>query len=187
MGAAGFSRSFTQIFPSSPTYCGRGIAEEVPLMPCRRHSPMDCHRQKNPVLSDEALMLLLPFSWVGQVLSLRLTRCLWHLAAKKAPSFRTRLLCWHYLSSRAGQVLSLRSTRCLWHLAARKSPVLSDEALMLALPIFPGSHPPSIVGVHELNFCVRDGNRWTLMTINTNFCGWLLTIVMSNDFRHLTA
>ena len=39
---------------------------------------------------------------------------------------------------------------------------------MFALPIFPGSHPPSIVGVHELNFCVRDGNRWTLMTINTN-------------------
>ena len=40
---------------------------------------------------------------------------------------------------------------------------------MLALPIFPGSRPPSIVGVHELNFCVRDGNRWTLMTINTNY------------------
>ena len=39
---------------------------------------------------------------------------------------------------------------------------------MFALPIFPGSRPPSIVGVHELNFCVRDGNRWTLMTINTN-------------------
>ena len=42
--------------------------------------------------------------------------------------------------------------------------------LVFALPIFPGSHPPSIVGVHELNFCVRDGNRWTLMTINTNSC-----------------
>ena len=40
---------------------------------------------------------------------------------------------------------------------------------MLALPIFPGSHPPSIVGAHELNFCVRDGNRWTLMAINTNY------------------
>ena len=40
--------------------------------------------------------------------------------------------------------------------------------LVFALPIFPGSHPPSIVGVHELNFCVRNGNRWTLMTINTN-------------------
>ena len=39
---------------------------------------------------------------------------------------------------------------------------------VFALPIFPGSRPPSIVGVHELNFCVRDGNRWTLMTINTN-------------------
>ena len=40
---------------------------------------------------------------------------------------------------------------------------------MLALPIFPGSHPPSIVGANELNFCVRDGNRWTLAAINTNF------------------
>ena len=41
--------------------------------------------------------------------------------------------------------------------------------LVFALPIFPGSHPPSIVGVHVLNFCVRDGNRWAHMTINTNF------------------
>ena len=32
---------------------------------------------------------------------------------------------------------------------------------MLALPIFPGSRPPSIVGAYELNFCVRDENRWT--------------------------
>ena len=45
---------------------------------------------------------------------------------------------------------------------------------MLALPIFPGSHPPSIVGACELNFCVRDGNRWTLTAINTNSSGWLL-------------
>ena len=51
------------------------------------------------------------------------------------------------------------------------------ERLVFALPIFPASHPASIVGVHELNFCVRDGNRWTLMTINTNSYGWLLTIV----------
>ena len=47
---------------------------------------------------------------------------------------------------------------------------------MLALPIFPASHPASIVGVCELNFCVRDGNRWTLATINTNSYGWLFTI-----------
>ena len=39
---------------------------------------------------------------------------------------------------------------------------------MLALSIFPGSHPPSIVDANELNFCVRDGNRWTLIAINTN-------------------
>ena len=44
---------------------------------------------------------------------------------------------------------------------------------MLALPIFPCSHPQSIVGEGELNFCVRDGNRWTLRwtltPINTNY------------------
>ena len=40
---------------------------------------------------------------------------------------------------------------------------------LFALPIFPGSRPPSIVGADELNFCVRDGNRWTLIAINTNF------------------
>ena len=35
-------------------------------------------------------------------------------------------------------------------------------------PIFPGSHPPSIVGTAELNFCVRDGNRWDLSVIYTS-------------------
>ena len=48
-------------------------------------------------------------------------------------------------------------------------------SLVLALPIFPGSHPPSIVGANELNFCVRDGNRWTLVAINTNSFGWVLS------------
>ena len=50
---------------------------------------------------------------------------------------------------------------------------------MFALPIFPGSHPPSIVGVHVLNFCVRDGNRWTHMTINTNFIIVQLSLLQS--------
>ena len=51
----------------------------------------------------------------------------------------------------------------------RKTSTLRLRFLVFALSIFPGSHPPSIVDVHELNFCVRDGNRWTLMTINTNY------------------
>ena len=44
-----------------------------------------------------------------------------------------------------------------------------DRSFMLALPIFPCSHPQSIVGANELNFCVRDGNRCTLTAINTNY------------------
>ena len=52
---------------------------------------------------------------------------------------------------------------------AQKSLHISVEAYVFALPIFTASHPATIVGVHVLNFCVRDGNRWTHMTINTNF------------------
>ena len=59
---------------------------------------------------------------------------------------------------------------------------------MLALPIFPGSRPPSIVGACELNFCVRDGNRWTLTAINTNSFGWVIAhLLWSKAFRLLTA
>ena len=39
---------------------------------------------------------------------------------------------------------------------------------MLALPIFPGRRQPSIVSRSELNYCVRNGNRWTLTLISTN-------------------
>ena len=40
---------------------------------------------------------------------------------------------------------------------------------MLALSIFPASHPASIVDEYELNFRVRDGNGWTLALISTNY------------------
>ena len=56
----------------------------------------------------------------------------------------------------------------------KKSPAYWRDFCMLALPIFPASRPASIVGADELNFCVRDGNRWTLIAINTNYFGWVL-------------
>ena len=42
----------------------------------------------------------------------------------------------------------------------KKTSVISNGGFVFALPIFPGSHPPSIVGVYVLNFCVRDGEQW---------------------------
>ena len=51
----------------------------------------------------------------------------------------------------------------------KKPPMEIHRRSVLALPIFPCSHPQSIVGANELNFCVRDGNRWTLIAINTNY------------------
>ena len=58
---------------------------------------------------------------------------------------------------------------------------------MLALPIFPGSRPPSIVGANELNFCVRDGNRWTLTAINTNSMWVAENHLYVNTFAGLNA
>ena len=55
---------------------------------------------------------------------------------------------------------------------------------MLALPIFPGSRPPSIVGANELNFCVRDGNRWTLIAINTNYINTVFGIIYDLMVTH---
>ena len=46
--------------------------------------------------------------------------------------------------------------------------VFARCAFVSALPIFPASHPASIFGDRELNFCVRDGNRWTLTPISTD-------------------
>ena len=61
------------------------------------------------------------------------------------------------------------------------------SGFMLALPIFPGSRPPSIVGACELNFCVRDGNRWTLTAINTNSFGRVAPSFMSKLLQAPTA
>ena len=45
----------------------------------------------------------------------------------------------------------------------------TDFSLCWHRPIFPGRFQPSIFGTDELNFCVRNGNRWTLTAIGTNF------------------
>ena len=55
------------------------------------------------------------------------------------------------------------------HIFPQKKRTSEDVRFVLALPIFPGRLQPSIVGRSELNFCVRDGNRWTLALISTNY------------------
>ena len=52
----------------------------------------------------------------------------------------------------------------------KKSPIHLDGGLTCRhRSIFPGSHPPSIFDTDELNFCVRNGNRWILIASNTDF------------------
>ena len=52
----------------------------------------------------------------------------------------------------------------------KKSPNQKDGGLTCRhRSIFPGSHPPSIFDTDELNFCVRNGNRWILIASNTDF------------------
>ena len=46
---------------------------------------------------------------------------------------------------------------------------ISSASLFRQLSTFPGSRPPSIIDVKELNFRVRDGNGWILLAIATGF------------------
>ena len=46
---------------------------------------------------------------------------------------------------------------------------LAPANLNQQLPILPGRFQPSTFGVYELNYCVRDGNRWFLVAIVTEF------------------
>ena len=67
-----------------------------------------------------------------------------------------------------------------WGVLGKETLRLFDRSVVLALSIFTCSHPHTIVDEPELNFCVRDGNRWTLRPINTNlFAG-------SNDLLDCT-
>ena len=118
---------------------------------------------------------------------LSLKTCLWHVLARKKPRPYGRGFVFA-LSGFLGRPTYCPCVKtCLWHVLARKKPRPYGRGFVFALPIFPGSHPPSIVGVHELNFCVRDGNRWTLMTINTNFFGWVFPIfIYVKELRSLT-
>ena len=67
------------------------------------------------------------------------------------------------------------------HLAMR---CLSVECWRI--PILPGRRQPSIVGTTELNFCVRNGNRWTLCVNHTN-CVAHERLPMENRIRVSTA
>ena len=58
---------------------------------------------------------------------------------------------------------------------------------MLALPIFTASRPATIVGADELNFCVRDGNRWTLIAINTNYISFPWQLALLGELLYYTA
>ena len=46
---------------------------------------------------------------------------------------------------------------------------VSFSFLNQRLPILPGRFQPSTFGVYELNYCVRDENRWFLVAIVTEF------------------
>ena len=117
------------------------------------------------------------FSRLGQSIVAPSGTVQWTVPGAKKPRLFSRgFLCLRYLFSRLGQSIVMPQQVSGGHLQAllhkvkiEKEPSRSLVLSVFALPIFTASHPATIVGVHVLNFCVRDGNRWTHMTINTNF------------------
>ena len=49
--------------------------------------------------------------------------------------------------------------------------------------ILPGRVQPSTFSTGELNFCVRDGNRWNLSVIATGNCGYFVASTFSSCFH----
>ena len=57
-----------------------------------------------------------------------------------------------------------------WYLQSYSTKKHTPSGMPLSnqqLPILPGRLQPSTFGVYELNYCVRDGNRWILIAIAT--------------------
>ena len=63
----------------------------------------------------------------------------------------------------------------------------SDLILCWRLPIFPGRRQPSIFGTTELNFCVRNGTRWTLCVNGTNLSTFRERLSIENRIRSVSA
>ena len=90
--------------------------------------------------------------------------------AKKSPDLSVSLFVFPLPVFMARATILCRQETCRWHVSGKEKPRPLGQGLVFALPIFTASHPATIVGANELNFCVRDGNRWTLIAINTNSC-----------------
>ena len=58
----------------------------------------------------------------------------------------------------------------------KKHPLAGALMINQQCSIFPGRHQPSIFDDEKLNFCVRDGNRWILLSIATGY-GIITTFV----------
>ena len=84
------------------------------------------------------------------------------------------IMCWRILSVTDGDTLEISMTkgksRKISPLIQQKRPAeASLFAVCWRIPIFPERRHSSIFGTTELNFCVRDGNRWTLCVNLTNY------------------
>ena len=55
----------------------------------------------------------------------------------------------------------------------KKETVLRQSLSNRQLPILPGRLQPSTFGVYVLNYCVRNGNRWSHIAIITGLFNWL--------------
>ena len=53
------------------------------------------------------------------------------------------------------------------------------------LPIFPGRLQPSIFGTTELNYCVRNGNRWNLGVIGTGYSLLVRIYTLKTEYQLL--
>ena len=88
----------------------------------------------------------------------------------------------HYRLSYGGLLVGKLFGAAIPKTNERLEPCLTSVVSCWRIPIFPGRLQPSIVGTTELNFCVRNGNRWTLCVNLTN-SGFHVTGIFQQGFR----
>ena len=82
----------------------------------------------------------------------------------------SNLMQWTYASLRSNYCTVALLTRYPGRIGSHTTKKDTPSGVPLSnqrLPILPGRLQPSTFGVYELNYCVRDGNRWILIAIAT--------------------
>ena len=104
--------------------------------------------------------------------------CKFHVSIRRVPMDSVFFPKNRYLRSRGGVLFPQND---------KKTPLTLTNQGLIGIRqrlILPGRVQPSTFSTGELNFCVRDGNRWNLSVIATGNCGYFVSLSRTLTTAH---